>query len=72
MKIEAKEVLTPGQVARLFGVDAHTVARWRRDGKFRVFRTPGGHTRFYADDILPMVRAYQEGTPGDEEDSSVG
>lgn len=53
---ELPEVLTPGEVSRLFGVDPKTVLRWADAGKIPCFRTPGGHHRFRRDDILPMIQ----------------
>lgn len=45
-------LMTPGEVASLLHVDINTVARWSDDGKFRNVRTPGGHRRYFASDIL--------------------
>lgn len=46
------DMLTPGEVAALFRVDAKTVTRWcaagripRVDGRSSTIRTPGGHRR---------------------------
>lgn len=41
-------LLTPGEVAVIFRVDAKTVGRWAAAGKLpadAVVRTPGGHRR---------------------------
>lgn len=46
-----KKLLTPGEVAQIFGVDPKTVTRWAASGRLRSIRTPGGHRRFYAEDI---------------------
>lgn len=53
-------LMTPGEVASLLHVDINTVARWSDDGKFRNVRTPGGHRRYFASDILEyaMKRAH--------------
>lgn len=40
------ELLTPGEVARMFGVDPKTVTRWADAGKLPVVRTLGGHRRY--------------------------
>jgi excisionase family DNA binding protein len=52
-------LMTPGEVAGLLHVDVNTVARWSEEGKFRHVRTPGGHRRYFASDILQyaMTRA---------------
>ena len=49
------EVLNPGQIARLFGVNPKTVTRWADAGQIPHFTTPGGHHRFRRDDILPLI-----------------
>jgi excisionase family DNA binding protein len=49
--------LTPGEVARIFGVDAKTVARWEASGKLPGFRTPGGHRRFRDADVRALIEA---------------
>jgi excisionase family DNA binding protein len=41
-----ESLLTPGEVAAMFRVDAKTVTRWSRDGKLTSIRTLGGHRRF--------------------------
>ena len=48
---EPEELLTPAEVAALFGVDPKTVTRWSRDGKLPAIKTLGGHRRFKASDI---------------------
>jgi excisionase family DNA binding protein len=40
------ELLTPGEVAALFGVDPRTVTRWAKAGHITFIRTPGGHRRY--------------------------
>ncbi|MDQ1502811.1 MAG: hypothetical protein QOD57_538, partial [Actinomycetota bacterium] len=42
------ELLTPGEVATMFRVNAKTVTRWARAGKISAVRTLGGHRRFQA------------------------
>ncbi len=40
------ELLTPGEVAKMFRVAPYTVARWADAGLLEVLRTPGGHRRY--------------------------
>lgn len=40
------ELLTPGEVAKLFKVDPKTVTRWAHAKKLPSITTPGGHKRF--------------------------
>ena len=48
-------ILSPGEVADVFGVDPKTVARWAKLGHLPSFRTPGGHRRFRRDDVLAAI-----------------
>ena len=43
---EQSNLLTPGEVAKLFRVDPKTVTRWAKAGKLPSIKTPGGHKRF--------------------------
>jgi hypothetical protein len=61
-KYDDDDMLTPGEVARIFRVDPKTVTRWARagripdtDGRPSVIRTPGGHLRVRAKTVL-MIR----------------
>jgi excisionase family DNA binding protein len=47
--------LTPGEVARLFGVDPKTVTRWAAAGKLTPQRTLGGHRRYRADEVRGLL-----------------
>ena len=50
-------LLTPREVAALYGVDPKSAVRWARQGKFpggTVFKTPGGHYRFKERAVLAM------------------
>lgn len=47
-------MLTPAEVAAIFQVNPKTVTRWGKAGKLKSIRTPGGHRRYFEDE----VRAY--------------
>lgn len=49
------ELLTPGEVARLFGVDPKTVARWADAGELSAVRTLGGHRRYRASEVYRLL-----------------
>lgn len=51
------ELMTPGEVADLFGVDPRTVTRWANAGKLRPLRTPGGHRRYRAAEVYDLIEA---------------
>lgn len=54
-----RELMTPGEVAKIFRVDPKTVTRWATAGKIGFTRTPGGHVRFFKDEVMEM----SQGTP---------
>lgn len=62
MAIEPEPLLTPGEVAILFRVDAKTVTRWAKLGRVSCIRTPGGHRRFREAEI----RAFLAGSNAEE------
>lgn len=46
------DLLTPAEVAEIFGVDTRTITAWHRAGKLAAIRTPGGRTlRFRRSEI---------------------
>jgi excisionase family DNA binding protein len=53
--------LTPGEVARLFGVDPKTVTRWAAAGKLTPQRTLGGHRRYRADEVHALLDQLDSG-----------
>lgn len=66
------ELLTPAEVARIFGVDPKTVARWAKTGRIPSIRTPGGHRRYRRADVdrilageHPATRTWDDNTPRD-------
>lgn len=48
-------MLTPGEVARLVGVNAKTVSRWCTEGRLDSVRTPGGHRRITRDAMVAFL-----------------
>lgn len=51
-----RELLTPGEVAELFGVTPKTVTRWADAGKLDPIRTLGGHRRYRASEVDELLR----------------
>lgn len=49
------DLLTPGEVARLFGVDPKTVTRWASAGKLSPLRTLGGHRRYRSGEVYQLL-----------------
>ena len=48
-------LLTPAEVARMFGVDPKTVTRWATAGLIGSIRTPGGHRRFRGAEVTTFL-----------------
>ncbi len=48
-------LLTPGEVAILFGVDPKTVTKWAKAGKLTSIRTPGGHRRYREAEVRALI-----------------
>jgi excisionase family DNA binding protein len=55
--VRPHDLLTPAEVAALFGVDTKTVIRWEQSGKLAAIRTLGGHRRFYASEVRRILDA---------------
>ncbi|MGD9527214.1 BldC family transcriptional regulator [Pseudonocardia sp.] len=55
MTAPGDRLLTPGEVAALFGVDPRTVARWATSGRIGALRTPGGHRRYRESDVRRLL-----------------
>jgi excisionase family DNA binding protein len=55
------ELLTPREVAELFGVRTTTIARWARDGRLDPIRTPGGHRRYSRASVRAVLAAEDTG-----------
>jgi excisionase family DNA binding protein len=55
---DAEVLLTPREVAELFGVDPKTVTRWAKAGKLTSIRTLGGHRRFRKSEVDDLRNNY--------------
>ncbi len=55
---EAETLLTPREVADLFGVDPKTVSRWAKAGKLTSIRTLGGHRRYRKSEVDDLRANY--------------
>ncbi|MBD8060028.1 helix-turn-helix domain-containing protein [Cellulomonas sp. JH27-2] len=49
------ELLTPAEVADLFGVGPKTVTRWARAGRLTSLRTLGGHRRYRRSEVDALL-----------------
>ena len=55
MNSEQEVLLTPAEVATLFGVDPKTVTRWAKSGKLTSIRTLGGHRRYKESEVKALL-----------------
>ena len=55
---DAEILLTPREVAELFGVDPKTVTRWAKARKLTSIRTLGGHRRFRKSEVDDLRNNY--------------
>jgi excisionase family DNA binding protein len=48
-------LMTPAEVAALFGVGPKTVQRWAKTGRLSSIKTPGGHRRYRAAEVYALL-----------------
>lgn len=56
--VAADRLLTPGEVAKVFGVHVRTVIHWADNGRLASQRTIGGHRRFREADVRVLLAGY--------------
>lgn len=56
MRFVPQQLLTPAEVAALFGVSAKTVWLWGERGRLPCVKTPGGHKRYPAEAVYALLR----------------
>ncbi len=59
---DAEVLLTPREVADLFGVDPKTVTRWAKAGKLTSIRTLGGHRRYRESEVKALLKIITQNT----------
>lgn len=62
-KIDADSLLTSYQVGSLLQVNPSSVNKWVKDGRIPAFRTPGGHRRIRAADLVSFLKSHQMPVP---------
>ncbi len=53
------DLMTPGEVAVLFGVNVKTVTRWANAGRLTCTRTPGNTRRYHKAGIEALLNSGQ-------------
>lgn len=62
-KIDAERLLTSHQVGALLQVNPSSVKKWVNDGRIVAFRTPGGHRRIRAADLVDFLMRHDMPIP---------
>ena len=62
-KIEADQLLTSHQVGALLQVNPSSVKKWVNEGRIAAFRTPGGHRRIRAVDLVEFLDVHKMPIP---------
>ena len=55
LPIEEARWLSLGEACRLLEVNEATLRQWADNGYLRVYRTPGGHRRFWRHDVMELT-----------------
>jgi excisionase family DNA binding protein len=64
-KDTSERLLTSHEVGALLQVDPTSVAKWVDQGRIAAFRTPGGHRRIRAADLVEFLESHQMPVPGE-------
>ena len=70
--IEDTKWLSLGEACRLLQVNEATLRQWADNGYLRVYRTPGGHRRFWSGDVMALTAPPSPATGWNGEDTLEG
>ena len=62
-EIDAERLLTSHEVGALLQVNPSSVNKWVKEGRIAAFRTPGGHRRIRARDLVEFLDGHQMPVP---------
>lgn len=62
-KIDPEQLLTSAEVGALLQVNPSSVKNWVNEGRITAFRTPGGHRRIRAADLVAFLQLHQMPIP---------
>ena len=63
-EIKPETLLTSYQAGSILQVNPSSVNKWVKDGRIPAFRTPGGHRRIRASDLVAFLNRHQMPIPG--------
>lgn len=67
------DLMSPGRVARKFGVTTETLKRWATDGALDIeMYTSGGHARYHPDEVKRLWDAIAERSRGSKNATESG
>ena len=69
-KLSPDSLLTSYQVGTILQVNPSSVNKWVKDGRIAAFRTPGGHRRIRAADVVAFLREHDMPIPKNLEDAA--
>jgi excisionase family DNA binding protein len=70
VKIVSDQLLTSSEVGELLQVNPSSVKKWVDDGLLLAFRTPGGHRRIRAADLVSFLVRHEMPIPVDLQDAA--
>jgi len=70
VKIVSDQLLTSSEVGELLQVNPSSVKKWVDDGLLAAFRTPGGHRRIRAADLVTFLVRHDMPIPSDLQDAA--
>jgi excisionase family DNA binding protein len=70
VKIVSDQLLTSSEVGGLLQVNPSSVKKWVDDGLLQAFRTPGGHRRIRAVDLVAFLVRHEMPIPEDLQDAA--
>jgi excisionase family DNA binding protein len=62
-KIDADSLLTSHEVGELLQVNPSSINKWVNEGRITAFRTPGGHRRIKASDLVRFLDSHKMPIP---------
>lgn len=70
MKLVSDQLLTSSEVGELLQVNPSSVKKWVDDGLLAAFRTPGGHRRIRAADLVSFLHQHKMPIPAELQDAA--
>lgn len=70
MKFARENLLTSSEVGHLLQVNPSSVKKWVNDGLLAAYRTPGGHRRIRAADLVDFLNRHRMPIPAELQDAA--